>query len=131
VNNILHVFFAGLTEDERLYGVFQQDSATAHTAHASIETLQEVIKDHIISHGSWPSCSPDLTPCDFYSWGNLKDKVCETNPHTGMALHLTWGVKLRSQEKIETLLPNCNTNYGITLYPKQWGTHNINCTTYS
>jgi hypothetical protein len=33
VNNIPSPFFAELTEEERLYGVFQQDSATAHTAY--------------------------------------------------------------------------------------------------
>jgi hypothetical protein len=32
VNNILRQFFAEMTEEERLYGVFQQDSATTHTA---------------------------------------------------------------------------------------------------
>jgi hypothetical protein len=33
VNNILRPFFAELTEEERLYGVFQHGSATAHMAH--------------------------------------------------------------------------------------------------
>ena len=23
----------------------------------------------------WPSCSPDLNPCDFFLWGYLKSKV--------------------------------------------------------
>jgi hypothetical protein len=32
MNNILSPFFAELTEEERLYSVFQQDSATAHMA---------------------------------------------------------------------------------------------------
>ncbi|KOC64071.1 hypothetical protein WH47_02500 [Habropoda laboriosa] len=26
----------------------------------------------------WPPGSPDLTPFDFYAWGNLKEKVHET-----------------------------------------------------
>jgi inhibitor of nuclear factor kappa-B kinase subunit alpha len=30
----------------------------------------------------WPARSPDLNPCDFYLWGNLKDKVYSNNPHT-------------------------------------------------
>jgi hypothetical protein len=34
-----------------------------------------------ISHGLWPAQSPDLTPCDIYLWGNLKDKVYRMNPH--------------------------------------------------
>jgi hypothetical protein len=64
VNNILSPFFAKLTE-ERLYGIFQQDSATVHTAHISLEALWEVFGDHMISCDLWPPCSPDLTSCDF------------------------------------------------------------------
>ena len=26
--------------------------------------------------------SPDFMACDFYLWGNLKNKVYKTNPHT-------------------------------------------------
>jgi hypothetical protein len=66
VNNILSPFFAELAEEEGLCSVFQQDSATAHTAHISLEALLEVFGDHVISCGLWPPCSPDLTPCDFY-----------------------------------------------------------------
>ncbi|GBN40757.1 hypothetical protein AVEN_182366-1 [Araneus ventricosus] len=25
---------------------------------------------------SWPPRSPDLTPCDFFLWGSVKDRVC-------------------------------------------------------
>jgi hypothetical protein len=59
-----------------------QDSATAHMVYISLEAVQEVFSDCIISFGLWPPHSPDLTPCDFYLWGNLKDKVYKTNPHT-------------------------------------------------
>jgi hypothetical protein len=30
----------------------------------------------------WPAGSPDLNLCDFYLWGNEKDKVYSNNPHT-------------------------------------------------
>jgi hypothetical protein len=79
VNNILSPFCAKLTEEERLYCVFQQDSATAHI---SLEALWEVFGGCVISHSLWPPCSPDLTPCDFYLCGSLKDKMYKTNPHT-------------------------------------------------
>jgi hypothetical protein len=49
MNNILSPFFAELTEEERLFGVFQLDSATAHTANVSLEALRKVFGDHIIS----------------------------------------------------------------------------------
>lgn len=49
MNNILSPFFMEITEEERLYGVFQQDSVRAYMAHMSLETLQEVFDDCIIS----------------------------------------------------------------------------------
>ena len=29
----------------------------------------------------WPARSPDLTPCDFFLWGHLKNRVFSTPPH--------------------------------------------------
>jgi inhibitor of nuclear factor kappa-B kinase subunit alpha len=55
---------------------------TAHTATYSINVLNEVFEDRLISCGLWPARSPDLNPCDFYLWRNLKDKVYSNNPHT-------------------------------------------------
>jgi hypothetical protein len=59
-----------------------QDGATAHTAICSINVLNEVFEDRLISHGLWPARSPDLNPCDIYLWGNIKDKMYWNNPHT-------------------------------------------------
>jgi hypothetical protein len=82
VGLILTEFFAQLTQEERSHVWFQQNSATAHTADGSMTALEVVLGDGIISCGLWAARSPDLTPCDFYLWGNLKDKVYRTNPHT-------------------------------------------------
>jgi hypothetical protein len=71
-----------LEKEERLYSVFQHNSATACTAYISLEALHVVYSDCIISCGLWHPHSPDLTPCDFYLWGCLKDQVYKTNPHT-------------------------------------------------
>ncbi|GFG40733.1 hypothetical protein Cfor_01122, partial [Coptotermes formosanus] len=75
VKNILRSFLAELTEGEKLYCYFQQDSATDPTAHVSLEALRKVFDGLVISRGLWPPRSPDLTPCDFYLWESLKDKV--------------------------------------------------------
>jgi hypothetical protein len=42
---ILRQFFPELTKEERLYGWFQQDSDTAHTACMSMQALFDVFKD--------------------------------------------------------------------------------------
>jgi hypothetical protein len=62
-------FFEQLTENERLYGYFQQDNATAYTAPNSVSALQEMFDDRIIITGLWPPRSPDLSVCHFYLWG--------------------------------------------------------------
>jgi hypothetical protein len=49
VHIILRQFFSELTERERLYGWFQQDSATAHTAR--MQALPDVFRDRLISFG--------------------------------------------------------------------------------
>jgi inhibitor of nuclear factor kappa-B kinase subunit alpha len=69
-----------LTEEERLYGWFQQDSATAHTACMPMQGLSDVFGDRIISSDIWPAGTPDLNPCDFFFWGCLKNKVYSSNP---------------------------------------------------
>jgi Holliday junction resolvasome RuvABC ATP-dependent DNA helicase subunit len=47
-----------------------------------MEELRQVFGDRIISRGLRPARSLDLNLCDFYLWGNLKQKVYKTNPHT-------------------------------------------------
>ena len=51
---------------------FQQDGATAHTARDTMQLLREHFPERLISlRGDlpWPACSPDLSPCDFFSMG--------------------------------------------------------------
>jgi hypothetical protein len=60
VRNILVPFFEQLTDDERQYGYFQHDNATAHAARNSMSALQEMFEDKIISTRLWPPRSPDL-----------------------------------------------------------------------
>ena len=63
--------------------VFQQDGAPPHWG-TEVRTLlnQHLSKRWIGLRGaaddvfcSWPPRSPDLTPCDFYLWGYVKDRV--------------------------------------------------------
>lgn len=57
---------------------FQQDGAPAHTAKLTMEFLKSQFGNNVISRNfqhEWPPRSPDLTPCDFYLWGTVKDCV--------------------------------------------------------
>jgi hypothetical protein len=74
-------FLRALRKKKR-HGYFMQDGATAHTATYPINVLNEVFEGRLLSRGLRPARSPDLNPCDFYLWANLKDKVYSNNPHT-------------------------------------------------
>jgi hypothetical protein len=65
-DNIVYPFIAQLKEDEIDKAYFQQDGATAHTAHMSMALLDNVFVDRIISKTFWPPRSPDLSPPDFF-----------------------------------------------------------------
>jgi hypothetical protein len=71
-----------VNRSRKTVGWFQQDSATAHTARMSTQSLSDVFGDRIISSGIWAARSPDLNPCDFFFWGSLKDKVYNSHPRT-------------------------------------------------
>jgi hypothetical protein len=61
---------------------FQQDGATAHTAMA---VARGMFPQHFISRFGdceWPPRSPDLSSCNFFLWGSLKEKVYAHRPHT-------------------------------------------------
>ncbi|GFS89694.1 putative DD41D transposase [Trichonephila clavipes] len=53
---------------------FQQDGATCHTAHATIDLLKDTFGDRLISRFgpvNWPPRSCDLTPLDYFLWGAM------------------------------------------------------------
>jgi hypothetical protein len=85
VEDTLEPFFKWLPDKGKQYGDFQQDGATAHTAKNSVRVLKEVLMT-IISTGLWPPKSRDHSVCNFYLWGNLKEKVYRNNPCTAEAL---------------------------------------------
>ena len=60
-----------------------QDGAPAHRLLGVRYRLNEAFMNRVVGLGhnvEWPPRSPDLTPCDFFMWGYLKDKVFSTPP---------------------------------------------------
>jgi hypothetical protein len=108
VQVVLEKFFPQLTEKERLYGWFQQDSATAHTARMSMQVLSDVFRDRIISSGIWPARSPSLNPGDFFFWGCLKDKVYNSNPRMEQELkeNIRWEIANIPAEQLQRVNQN-------------------------
>lgn len=65
---------------------FMQDGAPPHNGLCVQRFLrQHFTDDRVISRSfptSWPARSPDLTPCDFWLWGHLKNVVYQGNVAT-------------------------------------------------
>ena len=63
--------------------IFQQDGAPPHFHHDVRDFLNMRLRNRWVGRGggvdktflSWPPRSPDLTPCDFFVWGYVKDVV--------------------------------------------------------
>ncbi|GFW22960.1 putative LOC100569746 [Trichonephila clavipes] len=64
---------------------FQQDSATCHTARATIDLLKDTFGDRLNSRFgpvNWPARFYDLKPLDYFLWIYLKSLVFADTPQT-------------------------------------------------
>ncbi|KAK2954616.1 putative transposable element tc3 transposase [Blattamonas nauphoetae] len=64
---------------------FMQDGASPHTAIDTRTKLNQTLPNRWIGmYGpmEWPARSPDMTPCDYFLWGPLTDKVYASSPDT-------------------------------------------------
>jgi len=81
INNFLAGELTKFPQNDNFW--FQQDGATSHTARVSINAIQQIFGNRIISKNGdihWPPRSPDLSVCDFFLWGYLKSKVYAQKP---------------------------------------------------
>jgi hypothetical protein len=115
--------FDSITEEENTYGYFMQDGATANTDTYSINVLNEVFENRLISRGLWPARSPDFNPCDIYLWGNLKDKVYSNNPHTLVELKQSIREAISSVEVSELKLVSNNISKRLEACLRAEGRH--------
>uniref|UniRef100_A0A0K2V0N3 Putative LOC100569746 [Acyrthosiphon pisum] n=1 Tax=Lepeophtheirus salmonis TaxID=72036 RepID=A0A0K2V0N3_LEPSM len=64
---------------------FQKDGAACHTANVTVDILQIVFDNRIISRNgnvNWPYRSCNLTPLDYFLWETVKDKCYANHPET-------------------------------------------------
>jgi hypothetical protein len=80
VGNILQLTFSNWHE-EKLYGYFQNHSASVHIAEHSLQTLNREFSERVVTCCIWPPHYSIIIQCDFSLWEYLKDEVTETNPH--------------------------------------------------
>ena len=67
---------------------FQQDGAPPHYATTSRNVLDNLSNRWIGRRGTveWPARSPNLTPCHFFLWGVLRQRVYARSTKTKMQL---------------------------------------------
>lgn len=114
---ILSQFIDEIHDDELQHGFFQQDGATAHTARETIRYLQEFYDDRIISQNLWPPRSPDLTPLDFYLFGNLKNKIFKNRLHNLNELQeaIVQEISNITQDELQRVFNNLKRRVNICL----------------
>ena len=79
--------------------LYQQDGAPPHFSRTARSLLDEHLPNRWIGRQGpvqWPPRSPDLTVCDFFVWGALRDKVYRHAPRTVEQL------KRRIEEELDT-----------------------------
>jgi len=79
---------------------FQQDGATSHTARMSMNAVNALFPNRVVSRNwdiPWHPRSPELTPRDYFLWGYLKTKQFETRPRT------TADLKQRIQDEVAAI----------------------------
>ena len=87
---------------------FQQDGAPPHQAKAVHEWLTSKFSTKFIDKFRWPPRSPDLNPCDFYLWGNLKANVSNPLPKTldELKANIEREIKKISKDELKSVFSN-------------------------
>ena len=69
---------------------------------------EEFTEERTISKGLWPPHSLDLSSCDFYLWGTLKQKVYANNPHNLDQLkeNITNAIRKITREELQAVSAN-------------------------
>ena len=82
---MLRYFFFPKVRDYPDDIMFQQDGAPPHFANSVRQYLDTKLPNRWIGRGGpipWPARSPDLTPCDYFLWGYVKDRVFQELPNS-------------------------------------------------
>lgn len=90
---------------------FQQDGATCHTSRETIDLLRTKFRNRIISRFGdihWPARSCDLSPLDYFLWGNVKDRCYSNDPRTINALkeNIRQAIREIEPQTIDNVLQN-------------------------
>jgi hypothetical protein len=96
-------------------------SPTADVTLTNFEAMRKVLNCRLIGVAFGTHISLILTPCDFYLWGSLRDKVYKTNSHT--LEELRYNIRLEtltiSGEELQRFNNNVFCRYTESVSPRQ------------
>ena len=123
---MLRYFFFPKLRDYPQDVIFQQDGAPPHFAIPVRQYLNQKLGNRWIGRGgpvAWPPRSPDLTPCDFFLWGYIKDRVFSNLPSTISELKTRIRAVISSitEETLQKVVEN--TEFRMRLLLRQNGAH--------
>jgi hypothetical protein len=126
----VHPFIAQLKEDEINNAYFQQDGATAHTAHMSMAVLDDIFEDRIISKTIWLPRYLNLSPPNCFLWGAMKNSVYSNNPHTNDDLKMAIKEYIQNVDRaiLNTVFENTVRHVNKCLENGRGHSLNITCT---
>lgn len=113
LNNEFQGFFGELPDQKRNNALFQHDGAPAHVARNVTTHLNNTFPARWIGNNGpirWPARSPDMTPLDFYLWGDLKRIV-----YRNRAANKVEELRQRIDEAFDTLKENRASTKASTL----------------
>ncbi len=102
---------------------FQQDGAPSHTAGETLEFLPKFFGERPVSKGLWPPRGPDLSPCDFFLRGHLKNRVFQKEIPTIEELkrHITAEINAITPSQLKKVFNNLMKP--VALCEGELGTH--------
>lgn len=106
--------------------IFQQDGAPPHYAIPVRQYLDHKLPNRWMGRGGpipWPARSPDLTPCDFFLWGYLKDQVFRELPQNipDLKTKIRHAVESITEETLQKVFKNIENRLSFVI--RQNGGH--------
>jgi len=92
---------------------FQQDGATSHTPHATMDILHERFEGYLARR---PPRSCDLTPLDFFLWDYLKSQIYTNKPQTidALKVNITNAIQQIQPDLYEKIIENWTARIRVT-----------------
>ena len=106
--------------------IFQQDGAPPHFALTVRHYLDFKLPNRWIGRAgpiSWPARSPDLTPCDYFLWGYIKDNTFRNLPGslTELKTKIREVIGTITEEMLQNVFENMKTRLAFVIC--QYGGH--------